>query len=136
MIIDASFWVAISFLIFIGLIFYFKIPQKVDKSLIENINKIKLEIENAEKLKDEAKNLLSDYEAKVSKSKEEIKSLISDAKDYAEKTIINTNDDFYKIMENRKKTADEKIKQMKKQAIKDVKNLFSKSKPDRQKKLQ
>ena len=122
MIIDASFWVAISFLIFIGLIFYFKIPQKVDKSLIENINKIKLEIENAEKLKDEAKNLLSDYEAKVSKSKEEIKSLISDAKDYAEKTIINTNDDFYKIMENRKKTADEKIKQMKKQAIKDVKN--------------
>ena len=71
---------------------------------------------------DEAKNLLSEYETKVSKSKEEIKNLIQDAKNLAEKNIIKTNEDFHKVIENRKKSAEEKIKQMKVQAIKDVKN--------------
>ena len=71
MIIDATFWVAISFLIFIGLLIYLKVPQKVDNALNENIKKIKDDLDNAEKLKDDAKNLLSEYELKVSKSKEE-----------------------------------------------------------------
>ena len=105
MIIDATFWVAISFLIFIGILVYFKIPQKVDESLNESIKKIKDEIENAEKLKDEAKNILSEYETKVSKSKDEAKKLIEIAKDQAEKNIIKTNKEFHNIVENRKKSA-------------------------------
>ncbi len=120
--IDATFWVAISFLIFVGVIFYFKVPQKIDKSLVENIKKIKSEINNAEKLKDEAKSMLSEYESKVSKSKEEIKNLIQKAEKQAESNIIKTNEEFHNIIENRKKAAEEKIKQMKTQAIKDVKN--------------
>ena len=51
--IDATFWVAISFLLFIVLLFYFKVPQKIDKSLNESIKVIKGDIEHAEKLKDE-----------------------------------------------------------------------------------
>ncbi len=120
--IDATFWVAISFLIFVGVIFYFKVPQKIDKTLVENIKKIKSEIKNAEKLKDEAKSMLSEYESKVSKSKEEIKNLIQKAEKQAESNIIKTNEEFHNIIENRKKAAEEKIKQMKAQAIKDVKN--------------
>ena len=122
MIIDATFWVAISFLIFVGVLIYLKVPQKIDKSLEESIKRIKDEINNAEKLKEEAKNILSDYESKVSKSKEEIKNLIDDAKNQAEKDIIKTNEEFHKIIENRKKSAEQKVKQMKIQAIKDVKN--------------
>jgi len=120
--IDATFWVAVSFVIFVGIIFYFKVPQKVGESLDESIKKIKEEVNNAEKLKDEAKNILSEYESKVSKSKEEIKNLIQNAEDQAEKNIIKMNKEFHHIIENRKKTAEEKIKQMKMQAIKDVKN--------------
>ena len=41
MIIDATFWVAISFIIFLGLIIYFKIPGKIKSQLDENINDIK-----------------------------------------------------------------------------------------------
>ena len=122
MIIDATFWVAVSFFIFVGVIVYFKVPQKIDDSLNESIKKIKESLDNAEKLKDEAKNILSEYESKVSKSKEEIKNLISSAKNQAEKNIIKTNEDFHKVIENRKKSAEEKIKQMKIQAIRDVKN--------------
>ena len=120
--IDATFWVAVSFLIFIGVVFYFKVPQKVSKSLDESIKKIKEEIDNAEKLKDEAKNILGEYESKVSKSKEEIKNLIQRAEKQAESNIIKTNEEFHNIVENRKKAAEEKIRQMKAQAIKDVRN--------------
>ena len=123
MTIDATFWVAISFFIFLGVLFYLKVPQKVDKSLNESIKKIQDDVNNAEKLKDEAKSILSEYETKVSKSKEEIKILIQKAEEKAEKNLIKTNEEFHKIIENRKKAADDKIKQMKSQAIKDIKNL-------------
>tara|TARA_B100000029_G_scaffold390293_1_gene387083 strand:- start:152 stop:649 length:498 start_codon:yes stop_codon:yes gene_type:complete len=123
MIIDATFWVAVSFLIFVAVLIYFKVPQKVDLSLNESIKKIREEIDNAEKLKDEAKNILSEYESKMSKSKQEINSLIRKAKDQSEKNIIKTNEEFHNIVESRKKSAEEKIRQMKAQAIKDVKNL-------------
>ena len=64
MTIDATFWVAVSFFIFVGLIFYFKIPEKVKSFLDENINNIRKQIDSAEKLKEEAKNILSENEKK------------------------------------------------------------------------
>ena len=120
--IDATFWVAISFLLFVVLLFYFKVPQKIDQSLNESIKGIKNEIEHAEKLKDEAKNILSDYDSKVSKSKAEIKKMLENAEKQSEQNIIKTNEDFHFVIESRKKTAEDKIKQMKLQAIKDMKN--------------
>tara|TARA_B100001029_G_scaffold170670_1_gene166731 strand:- start:367 stop:864 length:498 start_codon:yes stop_codon:yes gene_type:complete len=122
MTIDATFWVAVSFFIFVGVIIYLKVPQKIEFSLSESIKKIKNELDNAEKLKDEAKNILSEYETKVSKSKEEAKELIDAAKVQSEKNIIKVNEEFHKVVENRKKSAEEKIRQMKILAIRDIKN--------------
>ena len=119
---DATFWVAISFVLFVGVLLYFKVPQKIFASLDESINKIKKDIEEAEKLKEEAKNILSDYEAKLDKSKVEIDLMIKNAQKESESNIIKINDQFHKIFENRKKMAEEKIKQMKLQATKDIKN--------------
>ena len=51
MVIDATFWVAISFIIFIGLLIYFKIPQKIKSNLEENINNIRNQINDAENLR-------------------------------------------------------------------------------------
>ena len=62
--IDATFWVAVSFIIFLGLLVYFKVPNRVKSILDEKINFIKNQINDAEKLKDEAKNLLSEHEKK------------------------------------------------------------------------
>ena len=121
--IDATFWVAISFLLFVVLLFYLKVPQKIDQALNESIKGIKSEIEHAEKLKDEAKNILSNYDTKVSKSKMEIKKMLKDAEKQSEQNIIKTNEEFHIVIENRKITAEDKIKQMKLQAIKDMKNL-------------
>ena len=119
---DATFWVAVSFFLFVGVLLYFKVPQKIFTTLDESINKIKKDIEEAEKLKEEAKNILSDYESRLDKSKVEIDLMIKNAQKESDANIIKTNDQFHKIFENRKKMAEEKIKQMKLQATKDIKN--------------
>ena len=92
MTIDATFWVAISFFIFLGILIYFKIPQKMKITLEENISKIKDQINEAEKLKEEAKNILSEHEKKISNSKAEVKSMINKANENAEINIIKKNE--------------------------------------------
>ena len=122
MIIDATFWVAISFIIFISALIYFKIPSKIKNILNDNINKIKNQIDEAEKLKEEANNKLSEQENRLAKAKKEIANMIKQANEESEKNIIKANDNFHKVMEIRKKNTEEKIRQMKAQAIKEIKN--------------
>jgi len=122
MIIDATFWVAVSFIIFIAILFYFKIPQKVQNILDETILKIQNQIEDAEKLKDEANNILSENEKKISSSKSEIKAMLDKANEDAEKNIIKTNKELHQTIENRKRSVEQKISQSKDQAMKDIKN--------------
>jgi len=122
MTIDATFWVMVSFFLFIGLLIYFQIPQKIKSSLDENIGGIKNQIDEADKLKEDAKNILTEHEKKISNSKAEVKLLISKANEEAEKNVIKTNQNFHNLMDNRKKNVEERIKQLKNQALKDIKN--------------
>tara|TARA_B000000557_G_scaffold58039_1_gene45060 strand:- start:121 stop:618 length:498 start_codon:yes stop_codon:yes gene_type:complete len=122
MMIDATFWVMISFFVFIGLLIYFKIPQKIKTTLEENINSIKNQINEASKLKEDAKNILTEHEKKISNSKFEVKQMLAKANEEAEKNVIKVNDDFHNLMESRKRNAEERIKQIKNQAMKDIKN--------------
>ena len=121
--IDATFWVAISFFIFCGILIYLKIPQKINASLNEMTNKITKELKEAEKLKEEAKNLLSDYENKIDKSKNESKKIIEFAQKESEKIIVEKNKKFHQIMEGKKKSTEQKIILMKANAINDIKNI-------------
>ena len=123
MIIDATFWVAVSFFIFFGILIYLKIPQKINSSLTDQINEIKNELDEAEKLKIEAKTLLSDYENKIDKSKKQTKEIISLAQKDSEKIILEKMKKFHQIMENKKKNTEQKIVQMKENALKDIRNI-------------
>ena len=122
MTIDATFWVMVSFFLFIGLLIYFQIPQKIKSSLDEIIGGIKNQIDEADKLKEDAKNILTEHEKKISNSKAEVELIISKANEEAEKNVIKTNQNFHNLMDNRKKNAEERIKQLKNQALKDIKN--------------
>jgi len=121
--IDATFWVAISFFIFIAGLIYLKIPQKVNNSLIDQISKIKNELEEAKKLKIEAKNLLSDYENKIDKSKKETQNIINLAKKNGEKNILEKTEKFHQLIEDRKKNIEQKITLMKENALKEIRNV-------------
>ena len=122
MIIDATFWVMISFFVFLGLLAYFKIPNKIKTTLEQNISNIKNQIDEANKLKEDAKNILTEHEKRISNSKSEVEHMISKASEEAEKSVIKTNQNFHNLMETRKKNAEERIKQLKNQALKDIKN--------------
>mgnify|MGYP003685492957 FL=1 len=122
MIIDATFWVAVSFFIFIGVLVYFKIPSKISDALNQNINTIKSEVDEAEKLKEESKNILSEYEKKIGNAKAEVKAMLNLAADESEKLALKANEEFHDQMENRKRNTEDRIKQMKNQALKDIKN--------------
>ena len=119
---DATFWVTVSFFIFMGILIYFKIPQKVKEILEQNILSIKNQIDEAEKLKEDAKNILTEHEKKISNSKNEVKEMIDKANEDAEKNVIKTNEEFHNFMENQKKSLEERIRQLKNQAEKDIKN--------------
>ena len=123
MTIDATFWVAVSFFIFLGGLIYLKVPQKVNNSLTEQITKMKKELDEAKILKTEAKNLLSNYENKIDKSKKEVLEIINSAKKDNEKMILEKTKKFHETMENKKKKTEQKIIQMKDEAIKYIKNI-------------
>jgi len=123
MTIDATFWVAISFIVFIGALIYLKVPQKVNESLDNKIGLIKNELDEAEKLKVEAKNLLSDCENKIDKSKKETQEIINEARKNSEKNILEKTKKFHELMDERKKNAEQKIERMKDNALKDIKNI-------------
>jgi len=122
MIIDSTFWVAVSFFIFIGVLIYFKVHEKINSALNENIKSIKSEVNSAEDLKEESKNILSEYEKKISNAKIEVKTMLDEATDEADRYILKTNKEFHSQMDSRKKNVESRIKQMKNQALRDVKN--------------
>ena len=62
---DATFWVAVSFVIFFGALIYFKIPQNVNNLLGKMIVDIKNEIDESEKLRTESKKLLDNAQSKL-----------------------------------------------------------------------
>ena len=123
MIINATFWVAVSFFIFFGVLIYLKVPQKINNSLSDQIFKIQKELGEAEKLKIEAKNLLSNYENKIDKSKKETQEIINLAKKDSEKIILESTKKFHQIIENKKRNAEQKIIRMKENALNDIKNI-------------
>jgi F-type H+-transporting ATPase subunit b len=123
MTINATFWVAVSFFIFLGILIYLKVPQKINNSLTVQINEMKEELNEAEKLKIEAKNLLSNYEDKIDKSKKETQKIINLAEKDSEKTILEKTEKFHQMIENKKKSTEQKIVQMKENALKNIKNI-------------
>ena len=122
MVFDATFWVAVSFIIFFGVLVYFKVPQNVNKLLSKMILDIKNEIDESEKLRTESKKLLDDAQNKLNSANSETKKILEEAKNESEKLIIELNDKFHKSSEIKKNIASSKISQMKDTAIKEIKN--------------
>ena len=122
MVFDATFWVAVSFVIFFGILVYFKIPQNVNNLLGKMIVDIKNEINESEKLRTESKKLLDDAQSKLNSVSVETKKILDQAKSDADKLVIEMNDKFHKSSEIKKNLSKTKITQMKDSAIKEIKD--------------
>ncbi len=122
MVIDSTFWVAVSFLIFFGVLIYLKIPQKINEILDKLISDIKNEINESEKLRTEAKTLLNDAQKKLDTAQDVSDEILEQAKRDSDKMVIELNDKFHKTSEIKKNLAKKRISQMKETAIKEIKD--------------
>ena len=135
MVIDATFWVAISFIIFIGGLIYLKIPQKINEILNKLISDIKNEIEESEKLRSEAKILMDDAQSKLDTAQAVSDEILEQVKKDSDHLVIEMNDKFYKSSEIKKNLAENKITQMKEAALKEIKDVSIKIAVDSVKKI-
>ena len=122
MVIDATFWVGVSFILFFAVLIYLKIPQKINEILNNLIANIKNEIDESEKLRAEAKTLLENAQIKLESAQKESKKIINQTKKESENLIIEMNDKFHKSSEIKKNLAKNKISQMKVSALKEIKD--------------
>ena len=120
MAIDATFWVAVSFIIFFGGLIYLKIPQKVTEMLDKMISDIKNEIDESEKLRAESKKLLDSAQSKLDTAQSASNEILNEAKKDSDNLMIELNDKFHKSSEIKKNLAKNKISQMKEAAIKEI----------------
>ena len=121
MVADATFWVAISFIIFFGGLVYLKIPQKITEVLNKLIFDIKNEIEESQN--------------KLDSAQLESKKVLEQAKKETDELIIEMNDKFHKSSEIKKNLGESKITQMKEAALKEIKNVSVKIAIDSVKKI-
>ena len=135
MTIDATFWVAISFIIFFAGLIYLKVPKKINELLNKLILDIKNEIDESEKLRTEAKVLLDNAQKKLDSAQSESKKILEQAKKDGDRLVIEMNDKFHKSSEIKKNLAENKIAQMKEATLKEIKDVSIKIAVDSVKKI-
>ena len=86
------------------------------------ISGIKKEIDESEKLRAETKLMLDEAQKKLDSANKEVNKILKQAKDESEKLVIEMNEKFHNSSEIKKSVAQQKINQMKENAIKDIKN--------------
>lgn len=115
-----EFWVAASFVGFILLIVYYRVPGMVTKALDKRADEIKRELDEARKLREEAQAMLADYERKQRDAEKEAQSIIELAKEEAEALAAETRENLTVSLDRRAKMAEDKIARAEEQALADV----------------
>lgn len=116
----AEFWVAASFVGFILVLLYYKVPGKVTEALDRRAAQIKDELDEARKLREEAQAMLADYERKRNEAEKEAQSIIKQAQDEAEALAAEIRENLKVSLERRAKLAEDKIARAEEQAVGEV----------------
>lgn len=117
---EAEFWVAVSFVLFIGLLVYMKVFPMLGKALDDRAGNIRKELDEARELKEEAQSLLASYQRKKLEAEKEADDIIAQAKDEAVILKQRAADDLKEQIARRMKAVEDKISQAEADAIRDV----------------
>lgn len=120
MLFEPETWVAVAFVILMALFAYLGIHRTVLTALDKRAERIKAELEDARRLKDEAAKLLADYKAKRATAEREADEIISNAKAEAERIATEAKAKMEDFVVRRTKTAESKIALAEAQALADV----------------
>ena len=118
----AEFWVLVSFLAFMGLLLYMKVPGLLTKGLDDRAEAIRKELDDARRMRQEAQDLLVEYQQKQRQAEAEAKAIVEQAQREAEAMKVDSARALKEQIERRAKIAEEKIARAEAQAIAEVRS--------------
>jgi F-type H+-transporting ATPase subunit b len=122
---DAEFWVAVSFVLFLGVLGYVGVHRTLLGALDKRGDRIRSELDEARRLRDEAAALLAEYQRKQGEAQKEAEAIIAGAKADAERMAAEADAKLQEFVARRTKMAETKIAQAEAQALADVRNAAS-----------
>jgi len=120
MIQEPEFWVAVAFVLFLGVLVYVGVHKTMIDALDQRSDRIKAELDEARRLRDEAGKLLADYQRKQREAEREAEAIIAEAKAEAERVAAEARGKMEEFVARRTKLAESKIGQAEAQALADV----------------
>jgi F-type H+-transporting ATPase subunit b len=117
---DAEFWVAVAFVVFVGVLVYFGTHGMMLKFIDQRRDRIKGELDEASRLKQEAQALLAQYQRKQREAEQEAAAIIAGATAEAERMMAEAKAKMEEFIARRSKMAETKIAQAEAQAVADV----------------
>jgi F-type H+-transporting ATPase subunit b len=117
---EPEFWVAVAFVILMSVFAYLGVHRTVLKTLDHRSDRIKAELDDARRLKDEAVKLLAEYQARHATAEREAQDIIASAKAEAERIASEAKTKLEDFVARRTKTAESKIALAEAQALSDV----------------
>lgn len=120
MLYSAEFWVAVSFVIFVGILVYMKVPAMLAKTLDERSEAIRKELDGARRLREEAQDLLADYQRKQREAEVEARQIIEDARREAGALKAEGERSMQEALARRMRLAEDKIARAEAQAMAEV----------------
>ena len=119
---DATFWAAVAFFILVGVFIYLGVHKKLTGALDHRAGRIKGELDDARRLRDEAQKLVAEYRAKRESAVKEAEEIVANAKSEAERIAVEAKERMEDFVARRTKMAETKIAQAEAQAVADVRN--------------
>ncbi|MFN3232424.1 MAG: F0F1 ATP synthase subunit B [Alphaproteobacteria bacterium] len=120
---DTTFWVAISFLAFIGVVLFYKLPQMIAKTLDKRAADISTQLDEARKLREEAQALLAQYQRKQRDAETEAQDIVAHAEAEAKRIAEDAEKALAASIARREQLARDKIAQAEAAAVKDVQTV-------------
>ena len=117
---EPEFWVAVAFVILMVLFGYLGIHRTVLQTLDHRSERIKAELDDARRLKEEAAKLLAEYQARRTSAEREAEEIIASARAEAERIAAEAKTKMEDFVARRTKTAESKLALAEAQALADV----------------
>ena len=119
---DATFWALIALIIFLGIAAYMKVPGMIGKALDERAARIRAELDEAQRLREEAQQLLAEYQRRRKEAEQEAGDIIAAARREAELLVEEAEKKTKDYVARRAALAEQKIGQAERDAVNEVRS--------------
>ncbi|HWK14879.1 MAG TPA: F0F1 ATP synthase subunit B [Rhizobiaceae bacterium] len=120
---DATFWATVGLVIFLAVIVYMKVPGMIARSLDERAERIRNELDESRRLREEAQQLLAEYQRKRKEAEKEAQDIVAAAKREADMILVDAKAKTEEYVTRRAAMAEQRIGQAEQDAVNEVRAL-------------